>query len=156
MYSLPTIVPISDMRIRQADIVEKAKDGPVVLVERGSKPALVAVSPELWESMTERLEYLEDAVAIYKKKQELATGLETMVEVTPETLVKWLDGEKLQVASRLQRIEQMLHSLLPTMVAEHGPILRFGEFSGDQAKMSTEEDFAMAEWRPTDEELDGP
>ncbi|MEZ4733771.1 MAG: type II toxin-antitoxin system prevent-host-death family antitoxin [Caldilineaceae bacterium] len=90
MYSLPTIVPISDMRIRQAEIVEKAKEGPVVLVERGSKPALVAVSPELWEIMTERLEYLEDAVAIYKKKWELATGRDEMVDITPETVAEWL------------------------------------------------------------------
>jgi len=33
--------------------------------------------------------------------------------------------------------------------------LRFGEFSGDVASMSTWEDFTIAEWRPTDEELDG-
>jgi len=156
MYSLPTIAPISDMRIRQADIVEKAKEGPVVLVERGSKPALVVVSPELWESMTERLEYLEDAAAIYKKQWELATGEETMVKIKPEMLTEGADIEKLQLASQLQRIEQMLHSLLPTKVAENGSILRFGEFAGDKAKMSTEEDFAMIEWRPTDEELDGP
>lgn len=90
MYSLPTIAPISDMRIRQAEIVEKAKDGPVVLVERGSKPALVVVSPELWESMTERLEYLEDAAAIYKKKWELATGRDEMIDITPETVAAWL------------------------------------------------------------------
>ncbi len=32
----------------------------------------------------------------------------------------------------------------------------FGEFSGDEASMSTLEDFAVVEWRPTDGELDGP
>lgn len=90
MHALPTIVPISDMRIRQADIVEKAKEGPVVLIERGSKPALVVVSPELWAIMTERLEYLEDAVAIYKKKWELATGRDEMVDISPETVAAWL------------------------------------------------------------------
>jgi len=90
MYSLPTIAPISDMRVRQAEIVEKAKEGPVVLVERGSKPALVVVSPELWSILSERLEYLEDAVAIYKKKWELATGRDEMVELTPETIAEWL------------------------------------------------------------------
>lgn len=90
MVSLPTIAPISDMRVRQAEIVEKAKEGPVVLVERGSKPALVVVSPELWTILSERLEYLEDAVAIYKKKWELATGQDEMVELTPETIAEWL------------------------------------------------------------------
>lgn len=32
--------------------------------------------------------------------------------------------------------------------------LVYGEFGG--GRMSTEEDFKIAEWHPTDEELDGP
>jgi prevent-host-death family protein len=83
---LPAIAPISDMRVRQADIVEKAKEGPVVLVERGSRPALVVLSPELWDAIAHRLEDLEDAVAIYKKKWELATGQDEMIELSPEVL----------------------------------------------------------------------
>jgi prevent-host-death family protein len=93
MMTLPTIAPISDMRIRQAEIVEKAKEGPVVLVERGSKPALVVVSPEMWDSLAERLEYLEDVAAVYKKKWELATGQDEMIDLSPETIQAWLaDG----------------------------------------------------------------
>jgi len=64
-----------------------------VPVERGSKPALVVVSPEFWNSIVERMEYLEDAAAIYKKKWELATGQDEFVELSPETLAEWLgDG----------------------------------------------------------------
>jgi prevent-host-death family protein len=84
------IASISDMRIRQADIIEKATQGPVVLVERGSKPALVVVSPELWNALTERLEYLEDIAAVYKKKWELATGQDELVELSPEMIQEWL------------------------------------------------------------------
>jgi prevent-host-death family protein len=90
MNRLPEIAPISDMRIRQMEIVEKARRGPVVLVERGSKPALVVVSPEQWDAIAERLEFLEDAVAVYKKKWELATGQDELTELSPETIQEWL------------------------------------------------------------------
>lgn len=93
MNPLPEIASISDMRVRQSEIIAKAHNGPVVLVERGSKPALVVVSPEFWNSLVERIAYLEDAAAIYKKKWELATGQDEFVELSPETLAEWLgDG----------------------------------------------------------------
>jgi len=90
MNALPLIAPISDMRVRQNEIIEKAKVGPVVLVERGSKPALVVISPERWNTIVERLEYLEDALAVYKKKWELAVGQDEMIELSPETIKEWL------------------------------------------------------------------
>ena len=52
----------------------------------------------------------------------------------------------------VQRIIQTLISPTPSPQPEH---IHFGEFSGDEAAMSTLQDFAIAEWRPTDEELDG-
>ena len=63
--------------------------------------------------------------------------------------------EKLPPASRLQLVQRVLQSLLPTLTVEQPSILRFGEFSGDESKMSSDEDFIMAEWHPTDEEVDG-
>jgi PHD/YefM family antitoxin component YafN of YafNO toxin-antitoxin module len=89
MNALPEIAPISDMRVRQAEIVQKAQRGPVVLVERGSKPALVVLAPALWNALAERLEFLEDAVAVYKKKWELATGQDEMTE----TWSRWKSSE---------------------------------------------------------------
>lgn len=86
MDRLPEIAPISDMRVRQIQIVEKAKQGPVVLIERGSKPALVVLSPELWNAIAERIDYLEDAVTIYKKKWEVATGQDEVMEFRPRRL----------------------------------------------------------------------
>ena len=90
MNRLPEIAPISDMRVRQMEIIMKAQQGPVVLVERGSKPALVVLSPALWNAMAERLEFLEDAVAVYKKKWELASGQDEMMELSPATIEEWL------------------------------------------------------------------
>lgn len=67
MMVLPHIAPVSDMRLRQSEIIARAQEGPVVLVERGSRPTLVVVSPDQWNAIAERMEQLEDAVAVYKK-----------------------------------------------------------------------------------------
>lgn len=91
MNVLPEIAPISDMRVRQMEIVQKAQRGPVVLVERGSKPALVVLAPTLWNALAERLEFLEDAVAVYKKKWELVTGQDEMTELSSALIEEWLE-----------------------------------------------------------------
>ena len=90
---LPTIAPISDLRLRQAEIIEQAKEGPVILVERGSRPALIAISPEQWNLLAEQVEYLQDALAVYKKKWELATGQDALVELSPEEISEWLGDD---------------------------------------------------------------
>jgi len=89
---LPHIAPVSDMRLRQSEIIARASEGPVVLVERGSRPTLVVVSPEQWNALAEQMEYLEDALAVYKRKWELATGQDEMVELTPEEIQAWLNS----------------------------------------------------------------
>jgi PHD/YefM family antitoxin component YafN of YafNO toxin-antitoxin module len=93
MNPVPEIAPISDMRVRQMEIVQKARQGPVVLVERGSKPALVVLSPALWNVLAERLEFLEDAVAVYRKKWEVATGQDEMTELSPELIEDWMGDD---------------------------------------------------------------
>ena len=93
MNPLPEIAPISDMRVRQVEIVQKAQRGPVVLVERGSRPALVVLSPALWNTIAERLELLEDAVAVYKKRWEVATGQDEMTELSPTVIEEWLGDD---------------------------------------------------------------
>ena len=90
MNPMPEIAPISDMRVRQMEIVQKAQHGPVLLVERGSKPALVVLSPTLWNALADRIELLEDAVAVYKKKWEVATGQDDMVELSPALIEEWM------------------------------------------------------------------
>ena len=57
---------------------------------------------------------------------------------------------------RLRLVQRIIQTLIsPTPSPQPQPI-RFGEFSGNEVSMSTLEDFALAEWRPTDRELDGP
>lgn len=90
MNPMPEIAPISDMRVRQMEIVQKAQHGPVLLVERGSRPALVVLSPALWNALADRIELLEDAVAVYKKKWEVATGQDEMMELSPALIEEWL------------------------------------------------------------------
>lgn len=90
MNPMPEIAPISDMRVRQMEIVQKAQRGPVLLVERGSKPALVVLSPALWNALADRLELLEDTVAVYKKKWEVATGQDEMMELSPALIEEWM------------------------------------------------------------------
>jgi hypothetical protein len=56
---------------------------------------------------------------------------------------------------RLRLVQRIIQTLVsPSPLQEPQP-LRFGEFGGDEEAMSTLDDFAIAEWRPTDEELDG-
>lgn len=93
IQTLPAIAPISDLRLRQAEIIEQAKEGPVILVERGSKPALIAVSPEQWNLIAEHIEYLEDALAVYKKKWELASEQDELIELSPKEIREWLGDE---------------------------------------------------------------
>jgi prevent-host-death family protein len=91
MNPLPEIAPISDMRVRQMEIVKKAEKGPVVLIERGSRPALVVLSPALWNALTERIEFLEDAVAVCKKRWEVVTRKDEMTELSPAEIEDWLE-----------------------------------------------------------------
>ncbi|MCC6601673.1 MAG: hypothetical protein IT327_00595 [Anaerolineae bacterium] len=57
---------------------------------------------------------------------------------------------------RLRLVQRIIQTLVSSHPLEESQPLRFGEMGGDEAAMSTLEDFAVAEWQPTDEELDGP
>jgi hypothetical protein len=93
MNPVPAIAPLSDLRVRQGEIIEQARHGPVVLVERGSRPALVAVTPELWNAIAQRLEDLEDSVAVYRTRLDLATGRDELEEVPEATVQEWLGDD---------------------------------------------------------------
>ena len=57
---------------------------------------------------------------------------------------------------RLRLVQRIVQTLVSPCSLQEPQPLRFGEFGGDEASMSTWEDFAIAEWRPTVEELNGP
>lgn len=74
MNYVPEIAAISDMRVRSGEIVAAARRGPVILIEKGSRPALIVVSPEQWNNLMERLELLEDTIAVYQTRLNQALG----------------------------------------------------------------------------------
>ncbi|MBX3059712.1 MAG: hypothetical protein KF770_24950 [Anaerolineae bacterium] len=57
---------------------------------------------------------------------------------------------------RLRLVQRIIQTLVTSMPAQEPQPLRFGEFGGDEATMSTWEDFTLAQWQPSNEELDGP
>lgn len=66
------------------------------------------------------------------------------------------EAKHLSPEYRLRLVQKIIQTLVsPSPVQKPEPI-RFGEFGGDEGSMSTLGDFALAEWRPTEEELDGP
>jgi hypothetical protein len=62
-------------------------------------------------------------------------------------------AQQLSPEYRLRLIQQVAQTLIETPPEHHRHNLVYGKFSGAHA--STLEDFAIAEWRPTDTELDG-
>lgn len=67
-----------------------------------------------------------------------------------ETIVA--QAEQLSPEYRLRLIQRVAETLLPSPPQKPKP-LQFGKYKGN--RMSTLEDFAIAEWRPTNEELNG-
>lgn len=63
-------------------------------------------------------------------------------------LVKQLSPEY-----RLRLIERIIQTIIQPSPVQKSKPLQFGKYG--TGKMSTLEDFALAEWRPTDRELDG-
>jgi prevent-host-death family protein len=69
----PQIVPISDFRIRQAEVLTKLNKGPVFLAQR-SKPAAVLVSVEEWDQITAELKRLRRHAEADRRLTEMKAG----------------------------------------------------------------------------------
>ncbi len=65
------------------------------------------------------------------------------------------EARRLSPEYRLRLVQRIIQTLVSSPSIQEPQPLCFGEFGGDEAALSTWEDFAIAEWRPTDEELDG-
>lgn len=63
-----------------------------------------------------------------------------------------LQVKQLSPEYRLRLIQRITDTLLPSFSQQTQP-LKFGKYKSD--KMSTLEDFTIAEWHPTDKDLDG-
>ncbi len=80
MRAIPRILPISDLRIRQAEVLKVLVDEPVVLAQRG-RPAAVLVSVEKWNRLIERLELLEDSLEAAEIRARIAAGEEKVSDL---------------------------------------------------------------------------
>ena len=80
MAEFADIVPISDLRIRQGVVLEKMRQGPVVLSQRGRASAVI-VSWERWKRLTEELELLQDSAEATEIGERLASGETDLVSL---------------------------------------------------------------------------
>lgn len=60
-------------------------------------------------------------------------------------------AQQLSPEYRLRLIQRITETLIPSSVSQESKPLQFGKYKGN--RMSTPEDFIIAEWRPTDKEL---
>ncbi|MBK8431961.1 MAG: hypothetical protein IPL28_12005 [Chloroflexi bacterium] len=65
------------------------------------------------------------------------------------------EAKQLSPEYRLRLVQKIIQTLVPPLPISPSQPLHFGEFGGDELKMSTWEDFAIAEWHPSEEELNG-
>ena len=61
----------------------------------------------------------------------------------------------LKFEDKLRLLQWVAEDLQPESSTSHRRGLIYGEFSGSPEKMSTEEDFKLVEWRPTEDQLNG-
>ncbi len=91
MEHVPQIVPISEMKLNQPEVMEKLADGPVILANR-SKAAAVLVSVAQWDRMITYIEDLEDALAVAKLK--LADAKGEVEWMSQQEISDWLAADE--------------------------------------------------------------
>lgn len=63
------MVPVSELRDRQAEIIARLRDRPVILTEHGRAAALL-IDPDLWNALIDELEDLQDAAIVAERREE--------------------------------------------------------------------------------------
>jgi prevent-host-death family protein len=79
MEVIPELMPISELRLRQNEVLSKLPEGAVVLTQHGRAVA-VLVSPQQWNNLIEELEDLEDVLEAAEIKRRIETGEEAVTE----------------------------------------------------------------------------
>ena len=64
----------------------------------------------------------------------------------------WTQVKQMSPEYRLRLVQNILQTLITPLPPLQPQFIQFGEFSGDEASMSSLEDFTIAEWRPSDED----
>ena len=75
MAAVPEIYGVSDLRVRQNEILAKLREGPVVLTQR-TRAVAVMLSPERWNELLEELDNLQDAVAALQARLDAAPAVD--------------------------------------------------------------------------------
>jgi antitoxin Phd len=84
MERIPELVPISEIRQRQNEILGSLAGGPVILTQFG-RAAAVLISPEEYNRLIERLEELQDALdAAEARKEEGAISFDNYLAARPD------------------------------------------------------------------------
>ncbi|MBE2235901.1 MAG: hypothetical protein IAE85_20590 [Anaerolinea sp.] len=74
------------------------------------------------------------------------TAVLTVEQVTKQV-------EQLSSGDRLRLIQRVIETMIPDHTPMRSQPLMYGRFKSEH--MSTDEDFALAEWLPTEQELNG-
>jgi prevent-host-death family protein len=69
MGKLPPILPVTRMRTHHTDVLDLAKNEPVVLAQR-SQPVVVVVSVKQWNRLMARLEEQQDIIDVLEAELE--------------------------------------------------------------------------------------
>lgn len=88
MSTVPQIVPMSDLRLQQSEVMRMMHNAPVFLAQRG-RPIGVLVSIEQWNTVQEQLDDLQCSVWALKAELDITTGREEVIRMTPEELDAW-------------------------------------------------------------------
>jgi prevent-host-death family protein len=70
MSSIPELLPISQLRLHQNEVLSRLKDGPVVLTQH-SRAAAVLVSVDQWNAREEKLRNAELLALHYQRLAEM-------------------------------------------------------------------------------------
>jgi prevent-host-death family protein len=70
MTSIPELLPISELRLHQNEVLNRLKDKPIVLTQH-SRAAAVLVSVEQWNEREEKLRNAELLVLHYQRLAEM-------------------------------------------------------------------------------------
>jgi prevent-host-death family protein len=92
MNRVPDLVPISEMRTNQTEILEKLKQGPIVLTHH-SKAAAVLVDPAQWNRLLDELEDIRDINEIRQQESEEAQDKAELIPADEDELRAWASGD---------------------------------------------------------------
>jgi PHD/YefM family antitoxin component YafN of YafNO toxin-antitoxin module len=76
-YRAMPALPVSELRTRQAEILRRLRETPIMLTHRGES-AGVLVHPDVWNDLVDFLEDYEDAMLAVQRKQAAGATPEVM------------------------------------------------------------------------------